>query len=40
MPRGHFLVAVTDYATQVLAVTDTEARKLGHDPWELLSRRP
>ena len=38
MPRGHFLVAVTDYATQVLAVADAEARKLRHDPWELLSR--
>jgi len=32
------LVAVTDYATQVLAVADAEARKLRHDPWELLSR--
>ena len=38
MPRGRFLVAVTDYATQVLAVADAEARKLRHDPWELLSR--
>jgi ABC-2 type transport system permease protein len=37
MLRGH-LVAVTDYATQVLAVADAEARKLRHDPWELLSR--
>ena len=37
MLRGHF-VAVTDYATQVLAVADAEARKLRHDPWELLSR--
>jgi len=38
MARGRFLVAVTDYATQVLAVADAEARKLRHDPWELLSR--
>ena len=38
MPRGHFLVAATNYATQVLAVADAEARKLRHDPWELLSR--
>jgi ABC-2 type transport system permease protein len=37
MLRGH-LVAVIDYATQVLAVADAEARKLRHDPWELLSR--
>jgi ABC-2 type transport system permease protein len=38
MPRGRFLVAVANYATQVLAVADAEARKLRHDPWELLSR--
>ena len=38
MARGSFLVAVTNYATQVFAVADAEARKLRHDPWELLSR--
>jgi len=38
MPSWRFLVAVTYYATQVLAVADAEARKLRHDPWELLSR--
>jgi len=27
-----------NYATQILAVTDAEARKLVHDPLELLSR--
>ena len=30
--------AVLDYATQVFAVADAEARKLKHDPWELASR--
>ena len=39
MPRGRFLVAVANYATQVLAVADAEARKLRHDPWELLRSR-
>jgi ABC-2 type transport system permease protein len=29
---------VADWATQVLAVADAEARKLRHDPWELASR--
>jgi ABC-2 type transport system permease protein len=30
--------AVAGYATQVWAVTETELRKLRHDPWELLTR--
>ena len=32
------LGAVADYATQLLAVTDTELRKLRHDPMELVTR--
>lgn len=30
--------AGADYAAQVWAVTDTELRKLRHDPWEILTR--
>ena len=38
MGRYSAIFAVTDYATQVLAVADAELRKLRHDPMELLSR--
>jgi len=37
MPEPPFARAC-GYATQVYAVVDAEARKLRHDPWELLSR--
>jgi ABC-2 type transport system permease protein len=37
-PRRPLLTASADFATQVLAVADAEARKLRHDPWELASR--
>lgn len=33
-----FLAASAGYATQVYAIADAEARKLRHDPWELVSR--
>lgn len=33
-----FLAAAAGYATQVYAIADAEARKLRHDPWELVSR--
>lgn len=32
------LSVAAGYGTQVFAVVDAEARKLRHDPWELLSR--
>jgi ABC-2 type transport system permease protein len=37
-PSPKLLTAVFNYGTQVFAVADAEARKLRHDPWELVSR--
>ena len=37
-PRGGFLFVIVGYVVRVLAVADAEARKLRHDPWELVTR--
>jgi ABC-2 type transport system permease protein len=37
-PSPGLAAAISGYATQVYAVADAEARKLRHDPWELVSR--
>ena len=38
IPSPALLTAILNYGTQVFAVADAEARKLRHDPWELVSR--
>jgi ABC-2 type transport system permease protein len=38
IPSLPFVAAISNYGTQVFAVADAEARKLRHDPWELVSR--
>jgi len=38
LPDNNFLTAVTGFITKTLVITELEARKLWHDPTELLTR--